>query len=30
MGAAGRRRQRERFDGDAMVEGYLRAFERIA
>ena len=24
MGAAGRRRQRERFDGEAMVEGYLR------
>ena len=29
MGAAGRRRQRERFDGDAMVEGYLEALERI-
>ena len=27
MGAAGRRRQRERFTGDAMVDGYLRAFE---
>ena len=30
MGAAGRRRQRERFEGEAMVDGYLRAFERIA
>ncbi len=30
MGAAGHRRQRERFDGEAMVEGYLAAFERIA
>ena len=30
MGAAGRARQRERFDGEAMVDGYLRAFERIA
>jgi glycosyltransferase involved in cell wall biosynthesis len=27
MGAAGRRRQRERFGGEAMVRGYLRAFE---
>jgi glycosyltransferase involved in cell wall biosynthesis len=27
MGAAGRRRQRERFSGEAMVDGYLRAFE---
>jgi glycosyltransferase involved in cell wall biosynthesis len=27
MGAAGRRRQRERFTGEAMVEGYERAFE---
>jgi glycosyltransferase involved in cell wall biosynthesis len=27
MGAAGRRRQRERFSGEAMVGGYLRAFE---
>jgi glycosyltransferase involved in cell wall biosynthesis len=27
MGAAGRRRQRERFGGEAMVHGYLRAFE---
>ena len=27
MGAAGRRRQRERFTGEAMVDGYLRAFE---
>jgi glycosyltransferase involved in cell wall biosynthesis len=27
MGAAGRRRQRERFSGEAMVDGYLCAFE---
>jgi len=27
MGAAGRRRQRERFDGDAMVDDYVRVFE---
>jgi glycosyltransferase involved in cell wall biosynthesis len=27
MGAAGRRRQRERFSGEAMVDGYVRAFE---
>lgn len=27
MGAAGRRRQRERFSGEGMVEGYVRAFE---
>ena len=27
MGAAGRRRQRERFTGEAMVDGYERAFE---
>ena len=27
MGAAGRRRQRELFTGEAMVDGYLRAFE---
>jgi glycosyltransferase involved in cell wall biosynthesis len=27
MGAAGRGRQRERFDGEAMVDGYVRAFE---
>ena len=27
LGAAGRRRQRERFDGEAMVNGYVRAFE---
>ena len=27
MGAAGRRRQRERFTGEAMVEGSVRAFE---
>jgi hypothetical protein len=24
---AGRRRQRERFGGEAMVDGYVRAFE---
>jgi glycosyltransferase involved in cell wall biosynthesis len=28
MGAAGRRRQRERFGGERMVDGYERAFER--
>ena len=28
MGAAGRRRQRERFTGEQMVDGYLSAFER--
>ena len=27
MGGAGRARQRERFGGEAMVEGYERAFE---
>ncbi len=27
MGEAGRRRQRERFGGEAMVDGYARAFE---
>jgi glycosyltransferase involved in cell wall biosynthesis len=27
LGAAGRLRQRERFSGEAMVDGYLRAFE---
>ena len=27
LGAAGRRRQRERFTGEAMVDGYVRAFE---
>lgn len=27
MGAAGRRRQRELFTGEAMVDGYVRAFE---
>ena len=27
MGAAGRVRQRERFSGEAMVDGYVRAFE---
>ena len=30
MGEAGRRRQREHFDGDRMVDAYRRAFERIA
>lgn len=30
MGAAGQRRQRERFGGRAMVDGYLDAFEEIA
>jgi glycosyltransferase involved in cell wall biosynthesis len=30
MGLAGRRRQRERFSGEAMVDGYLAAFERLA
>jgi glycosyltransferase involved in cell wall biosynthesis len=29
MGAAGRRRQRERFDGNAMVDGYLRVLGEI-
>ena len=29
MGAAGRLRQRERFSGDAMVDGYLAAFQEI-
>ncbi len=29
MGEAGRARQRGRFDGDTMVDGYLAAFERI-
>jgi glycosyltransferase involved in cell wall biosynthesis len=29
MGAAGRTRQRERFDGEAMVDGYLREFGEI-
>jgi glycosyltransferase involved in cell wall biosynthesis len=28
MGAAGRRRQRERFDGERMVDGYVRLFEQ--
>jgi glycosyltransferase involved in cell wall biosynthesis len=27
LGVAGRRRQRERFSGEAMVDGYLRSFE---
>ncbi len=30
MGLAGRRRQRERFSGEAMVDAYLEAFERLA
>ena len=30
MGAAGRLRQRERFTGEAMVDGYERAFEEAA
>ena len=30
MGAAGRRRQRERFTGETMVDGYERAFEEAA
>jgi glycosyltransferase involved in cell wall biosynthesis len=30
MGAAGRRRQREHFSGEAMVDGYLAALEKIA
>jgi glycosyltransferase involved in cell wall biosynthesis len=29
MGVAGGRRQRERFSGEAMVDGYLAAFEEI-
>jgi glycosyltransferase involved in cell wall biosynthesis len=29
LGAAGRRRQRERFDGDAMVDGYLAALREL-
>jgi glycosyltransferase involved in cell wall biosynthesis len=29
MGEAGRVRQRERFTGEAMVEGYAAAFERV-
>jgi len=28
MGAAGRRRQRERFSGEAMVDAYVRVFEK--
>jgi glycosyltransferase involved in cell wall biosynthesis len=28
MGAAGRARQRERFTGEQMVDGYREAFER--
>jgi glycosyltransferase involved in cell wall biosynthesis len=30
MGERGRVRQRERFDGEAMVEGYWRALEEVA
>jgi glycosyltransferase involved in cell wall biosynthesis len=30
LGAAARERQRKRFDGEAMVDGYLRALERVA
>jgi glycosyltransferase involved in cell wall biosynthesis len=30
MGEAGRARQRERYDGEAMVEGYWRALEEVA
>jgi glycosyltransferase involved in cell wall biosynthesis len=30
MGERGRTRQRERFDGDAMVDGYQRALEEVA
>jgi glycosyltransferase involved in cell wall biosynthesis len=30
MGEAGRIRQRERFDGEAMVDGYWRALEEVA
>jgi glycosyltransferase involved in cell wall biosynthesis len=30
MGAAGRKRQRERFDGEAMVDGYLAALKKVA
>jgi glycosyltransferase involved in cell wall biosynthesis len=30
MGAAGRARQRERFDGERMADAYLRAFEELA
>ncbi len=30
MGERGRTRQRERFDGDAMVDGYWRALEEVA
>jgi hypothetical protein len=30
MGAAGRERQRERFTGEGMVDGYERAFEEAA
>jgi glycosyltransferase involved in cell wall biosynthesis len=30
MGEAGRKRQRERFDGEAMVDGYWHALEEVA
>jgi glycosyltransferase involved in cell wall biosynthesis len=30
LGEAGRKRQRERFDGERMVEGYLRAIEGVS
>jgi glycosyltransferase involved in cell wall biosynthesis len=30
MGERGRTRQRERFDGDAMVDGYWQALEAVA
>jgi hypothetical protein len=30
LGRRGRERQRERFGGDAMVDGYLRALEGVA
>jgi hypothetical protein len=30
MGERGRTRQRERFDGEAMVDGYWRALEEVA
>jgi glycosyltransferase involved in cell wall biosynthesis len=29
MGAAGRRRQRERFSGEAMVDGYIDALREV-
>jgi len=30
MGELGRKRQRERFDGEAMVDGYWRALAEVA